>query len=348
MFFKDTIIMKKIVLCLILLLTVLGNITAQSTETSTPSPAPEELTFTRKDCLVYGMVPYATVYLVVAPQLFLPYDTSKYISASLLLAGGIPSVMIDPVPGLIYMGVGAAGIAGGFHLESTDENLAKTLLAGPLINIGQKTQMWSYYAGYQSARLLTPYGTYPDNSVFREETFLSLAKAPWDPNNLKEISVWIPLLVISGATAAIQAITTKGKRAVWKTGKAYLGQTEVSIPVGILVKLSIALLNYTFTAIGEEALFRGIGYEEMKTSWKQPWAYLADCTLFASVHVPYEYQSGIEPGQLLFKFSTRFGTTFFLDWAYDNGGLQTSTASHMWIDVISDMTNYLFTGGEPY
>lgn len=208
--------------------------------------------------------------------------------------------------------------------------------------------MWSYYAGYQSARLLTADGMYPADSVFRKETFLSLAKAPWDPNNLKEISVWIPLLVITGATAAIQAITTKGKTAVWKTGKAYLGETEVSIPVGILVKLSIALLNYTFTAIGEEALFRGIGYEEMKTSWKQPWAYLADCTLFASVHVPYEYQSGIEPGQLLFKFSTRFGTTFFLDWAYDNGGLQTSTASHMWIDVISDMTNYLFTGGEPY
>lgn len=294
------------------------------------------------------MVPYAAVYLVVAPQLFLPYDTSKYISASLLLAGGIPSAVIDPVPGLIYMGVGAAGIAGGFLLESMDDNLAKTLFAGPLINIGQKTQMWSYYTGYQKARILSEKDFYPANSSFRTETFLSLASSPWNWNNLKRTSVWLPMLVVTGANIAINALTTKGENALWTTGKAYLGQVEVPIPVGILTNLAISLLNYTFTAIGEESLFRGIGYEEMKTSLKQPWAFFADCTLFAAIHVPFEYQTGVKPDQLMFRFATRFGTTFFLDWAYDDGGLQASTASHMWIDVLMGTSEYLFTGGKPY
>jgi membrane protease YdiL (CAAX protease family) len=207
--------------------------------------------------------------------------------------------------------------------------------------------MWSYYAGYQNARLRASSDEYSDASSFREETFLSMAAAPWRLENLSRTSVWLPVIIVTGAKIVIEALSTTGKNVIWTTGQAYLGQTEVPVFVGILANLAIAIVNYSFTAIGEESVFRGIGYEEMKISLGQLGAFLADSTLFAGIHVPYEFQQGKTGSQLALNYATRFGTTFFLDWAYDDGGLQASVAEHLWLDVSMDLVSYLFNAGVP-
>jgi hypothetical protein len=99
-------------------------------------PVAEIGDFSRSEVLLYGGIPYITTYLVTLPALFLHYETSKYISAGTLLAGGIPSAIIDPVEGLTLMGIGGLSIGASFYMDTLEDSLFKELFSGPLLTIG--------------------------------------------------------------------------------------------------------------------------------------------------------------------------------------------------------------------
>lgn len=295
--------------------------------------------------LIYGYVPYATLFAAIAPSTFLPYDTSKYIGSSTLMLGGIPSVMADPQSGFSAMGIAATGFASAFFIETFEDPLLDQYVAWPILNIAQKTQMWSYYNGYQQARINSIDRTYAQS--MDTYSFLDLARAPWDMDNLRRPSVWIPLLAATGIYTTVSLLSTGGEQAVWSTGEAYLGDHQVPFFAGLLLNLGLSFLNNTFTAIGEESVFRGIGYEEFSHSLGSGPAMFLDSLFFPAMHIPYEIQSGDSSGQILSNAGFRIAFTISFDWAYDDGGLPASVASHFWSNVLFNTIAYLLTAGVP-
>jgi membrane protease YdiL (CAAX protease family) len=97
--------------------------------------------------------------------------------------------------------------------------------------------------------------------------------------------------------------------------------------------------------VGEEALFRGVIYEEIKTR-TTPWAArLTDVLLFPLVHVPGDIYAGYPGGTIAFQFLWRAGMTLVFDAAYDQGGLPLSAAVHVWSDVLLLLVQWLVYGG---
>ena len=132
---------------------------------------------------------------------------------------------------------------------------------------------------------------------------------------------------------------------VWATGKAYVGSREVPVLLGLVSTVALSCFTYTFTGIGEEALFRGVGYEEMKFSFGVVPAKLTDSLGFSACHIPQEIQKGYAPATIAFDYGYRALLSLGLQWAYDEGGLKYSVAQHMWIDVLSSTLLYLCYAG---
>jgi len=201
--------------------------------------------------------------------------------------------------------------------------------------------MWLQYKGYEKARSLCSsevYGDY-ENISFKDAVF-----GCYDPKILSKKSVWIPVLSI---TALNFGFTAFGgfEKSVFKTGESYIGQYKVPIAAGLATVFVLSCLDYTFTGIGEEAVFRGIGYEEMKVSMGVWPAKLIDALVFPAAHTPQYILSGYDTSTILLTFGVQSGITFLLQWINDKGGLRDSMAAHMWIDVFSSVTYYLFASG---
>lgn len=244
------------------------------------------------------------------------------------------------------MAIASSCFTTAFLFETIDSTMVDSYIAWPILNIGQKTQMWAYYDGYQKARMNCINYKYA-NSI-NQLKFEELAFAPWKKENVTRPSVWVPVLAATIVSTAVHLLTNNGSNnAIWENGEAYLGEQKVPIPIGILSIIGISLINNTFTAIGEEAVFRGIGYEEFKYTMGDFPALMLDSVLFSAMHVPSEVQKGDSLKTILMNSSFRMGITLGLDYAYDDGGLEASVAEHMWIDMFLHLISYLFSAGVP-
>lgn len=116
---------------------------------------------------------------------------------------------------------------------------------------------------------------------------------------------------------------------------------------GFFEVLATDLLAMSLLAAGEEALYRGVIYEEIKTRSGSAAAMLTDAALFPLIHVPGDVYSGFGLGTVAFQFLWRAGMTLVFDRAYDLGGLPLSAAVHMWSDVVLLMVRWLVYGGIP-
>ncbi|HAW85393.1 MAG: hypothetical protein A2087_06940 [Spirochaetes bacterium GWD1_61_31] len=317
---------------------------APALEASTPElpDLPAAGGLTRTQVRLVGGIPYLSLLGGIITTSLVPANLVELSLASFLLAGAIPHIVLDPLAGLSSVAISGLLSWTSLELHTRPGLYGDQSLTHLFQNLSLKTMMWSYYQGYATARLAARPEAY--SQVFRPASLGELLAAPYNPAVLRLPAVWLPAALTSAAIIA-NNILGGSDEAIWTTGKTFIGQTEVPLVVGLLATTAIAMLNMGFTGIGEEALFRGIAYEEMKLSVGLWPARALDAALFAAAHVPQEVIAESTLGNIALLFAFRSVVTLGLQWAYDTGGLPASVAQHVWIDIISNLTSFLFSAG---
>jgi membrane protease YdiL (CAAX protease family) len=267
------------------------------------------------------------------------------ISPSQFLAH-LPLYGLDVCRGLWYSGIELALPAAGIGLMlAAGENDFLQQGSGLFLGAYQNVTQFSVYEVYKEFRLrVGPQGPY--RRGFRAHSFGEVLAGEFSLEGLSRPIVWIPTLV-GPALLSGYRLLAEGElsSAVWNTGSGYVGDTEVEPALGLLYVLGRSVVAMSVLGVGEEALFRGVIYEEIKTR-TTPWAArLTDVLLFPLVHVPGDIYAGYPGGTIAFQFLWRAGMTLVFDAAYDQGGLPLSAAVHVWSDVLLLLVQWLVYGG---
>ncbi len=301
---------------------------------------------TRNDVYLYtgistGLNLISTV-LSLAPLFYGDsYISSLAVLAQYLLLSleHIPLYFFDIPKGLIFSGIEVSSfifiLLNNTYLQS---NTLNELLSQAFYKIGAMYPTYEIYKESRS-RVLDPF--YPED--WETYSFGELSYAAFVPDNFLKPIVWIPPLVIGGFYALIMP----RENALWRTNRGYIDNIAMYPVAGMAVKTLINVVNYSMVAVGEEALYRGVIYEELKLNFGPLPAKIIDFVFFPLVHVPQELVAGVPIFNIGFNFVLRGIATILLDNAYDIGGLPLSTALHFWYDFAIATVEYLFKGGAP-
>lgn len=287
-------------------------------------------------------IPYAGTILSSGTYGLFPAEMQQIYLTAVTYAWMTPSFITAPEKAVPQAGAALAFESAGLLMAGHADWNVPVSLSDAFWNIGWKLNYWTMYEGYAKTRSLYP----ETNEGFHSVSFKDALKAPfsWDVLSRKEVAYPLIGLLAGGTLFEILGGTDN---AVWNTGKAYIGQKEVPVALGIAYNAAVSTASYLFTGIGEEALFRGVGYEEMKRSLGRVPAALIDSLLFSAVHVPQELLAGMDAPTALGNYLLRSAVAAGLQLVYEQSGLESSIAVHVWEDIICSMLLYLFQGGVP-
>ena len=264
------------------------------------------------------------------------------------LLAHLPLYGLNLPKALLYTGIElalpAAGIGSMFAAGEND-----LLRQGAALFLGayQNVAQFSVYEVYKEFRLRVPPED-PYARAFEPASFGQVLAGQFDIRNLRRPIVWVPTLVGTALLAGYRLLEEGDtSSAVWSTGSGYVGETRVDPSLGSLYVLGRSIVAMSLVGIGEEALFRGVIYEEIKTRSTVRTARIVDMLLFPLVHVPADVYADYSAATIVFQFFWRSGMTLVFDTAYDQGGLPLSAAVHMWSDVLLLMVQWLVYGGIP-
>lgn len=287
-------------------------------------------------------IPYGGTVLSLGTYGMLPEEMQMPYLTALNYVWMTPAFMLCPDKAVPQAGISLAFETASFLCSGLGWNVPSSL-NDALWNIGWKLNYWTQYEGYAAARSRCESGLYPD---FKAVSFKDAVTAPFTWDVLKRPEVAYPILGLAAGYTLIELLSGTDN-AIWNTGTAYIGDKEVVPALGIAYTALVSIASYTATGIGEEALFRGIGYEEMKQTMGRLPATLIDSAGFAAVHVPQELLAGMNTSTVLSNFLLRAASSVISECIYETGGLTSSIAVHAWTDIIVDMMVYLFTSGNP-
>jgi membrane protease YdiL (CAAX protease family) len=119
--------------------------------------------------------------------------------------------------------------------------------------------------------------------------------------------------------------------------------------LGLPLMLLAQIVSFTFTGVGEESLYRGVYYEEMRTAWGEWPAKITDALYFTFSHFPQQLGRLTPENALGFALQTAIsiGLTFWYQYVYEWGGLPAVVALHAWGDVIGFYSGWLLKAGNP-
>lgn len=197
------------------------------------------------------------------------------------------------------------------------------------LNYYLKTSFYSTYALYKGLREQAGVGAY--RGTWKSYSAVELALAPFKWENISRKEFIRPFLLIG----AVSWLTTDKPDPVWNSKRADVDGRSFPTQTATAISVSSNMILMAATAVGEEALFRGVFYEELKESLGQRKARIADAILFPAIHVPQEIAAGMEGGDMLVNFVFRSALTLILDASYDAGGLPLSTTLHFWNNTLS-------------
>jgi membrane protease YdiL (CAAX protease family) len=263
--------------------------------------------------------------------------------SSQFLAGGIPLLLLPggQTPWYIGMQLGALGLR------------AVSPLAGPLSADLERLGFYglldfSYldtYETYKRMRLNAKLGAYPTG--WKSHSLPDLLLAPFNPTALSIPIVWGSILGEACFNTLAAAFSSPQENAVWTTGRAYLGSTEVPIWAGFMERSASALSSNMLIAAGEESVFRGVIFEELRVAFGELPARLIDMVLFPTLHIFNWVSKGLTFEQILPQFLFLVLDAFLLDSAYLEGGLPASIAMHCWINTSNRLLDWGFGSGAP-
>jgi len=264
------------------------------------------------------------------------------------LLAHLPLYGLNPPKALLYTGVELALPAAGIGLMfAAGEN--DFLKQGSALFLGayQNVTQFSVYEVYKEFRLRVPPED-PYAQGFAPASFGQVLAGEFNIRNLSRPIVWIPTLVGPALLSGYRLLAERDtSSAVWSTGSGYIGETRVDPAIGSLYVLGRSIVAMSLVGIGEEALFRGVIYEEIKTRTTSKTARIVDMLIFPLVHVPADIYAGYSAATIVFQYFWRSGMTLVFDTAYDQGGLPLSAAVHMWSDVLLLLAQWLVYGGVP-
>ena len=209
------------------------------------------------------------------------------------------------------------------------------------------TARFSVYATYREARLrVEPSLEY--RQAFLPRSCGSVLLGPFLPSSFAHPLVLIPAVAGTAALSAFNILAVKGTEdAVWRTGVAYVGDRALHPVAGFFYSLAYNLVNMTLVAAGEEALYRGVIYEELRRALGSALAKTVDAMWFPLVHLGTDVRAGLPLHAILFNAGFRAAMTVVYDFAYDRGGLPLCAAAHFWSDLLLLTARWFVYAGAP-
>lgn len=244
----------------------------------------------------------------------------------------LPLIALSPGEGTILSGLTAASFAGYLSLDEPE------LLKDSMGDAGIKIALWSNYRSYSYYRELS-------DSLWEPESFNDLYFAAFDWEDMNHPAVWTVLGLGALTNAGFSFLSAESDQGVFNTGKTYLGEKEVPVILGISAVLGVGLINNMLTGATEEALYRGVQYEELQNTIGRPGGRVLDALIFSGIHIPGDIYQGMNSSDIIVTALYRVLITLGLQWAYDSAGLQSSSGLHAWLNVSSELAEYLVTGG---
>jgi len=248
----------------------------------------------------------------------------------------LPMYQLDTRLGMRYS-IAEAGFLAAHYATKSSPTVAKTA-----INLYLNTAWYSIYNTYNIARSRAKPGVYPDE--WRSYGVKELSLAPFQLKNILRPLFLIPVgLITWNQLNQIQ----ESDSSIFKTKKAYIDGDEMPMGQAIAMMIGNNMLHYLATGIGEEALYRGVIYEELKVSFGSRRAKLFDFFIFPGIHVPMDIAAGRDAEYITKQFIIRGVSTLLFDYAYDKGGLPLSVALHTWFNLIGFTSRWMADGGTP-
>lgn len=198
-----------------------------------------------------------------------------------------------------------------------------------------------WYSSYDNYASMRKQSNYADG--WRSYEKGELIKASFNKDILTRKFFWVTMLT----TTALTILDASSDSSIWANDKAYIDDKEYDPLVALPIVFAVNTIKFTATAVGEEALFRGIIYEEMKYSWGSKKAKFADMILFPAVHVPGDISSNKDSDEVTGLFIIRALSTLLFDFAYDRGGLPLSIALHTWFNTLGSTILWTKERGVP-
>ena len=248
----------------------------------------------------------------------------------------LPMYQLDSRLGMRY------SIAEAGFLTAHYATYSSPTMRGTAFNLYLKTAWWSTYDMYKITRSRAKPGVYTDEWQSYGVKELSLAPFKWEWISRPLFYIPIGLILWSEANSIKNSDCS-----IFKTKKTYIDGNEM--PMGLAIPLMIGnnTLHFLATAIGEEALYRGVIYEELKVSYGSRRAKVYDFFLFPAIHVPFDIANGQDSEIIIGNFIERGVATLLLDYAYDQGGLPFSVALHTWFNLLNFTGRWMADGGTP-
>ena len=245
----------------------------------------------------------------------------------------VPLYLLDQRAALTYTLIDTALV--GAHLATKQW---PTLTSAPF-SLFAYNEFYSTYEIYQTARSRVP-GSYGE--VLPAHGRFELAMAQFSPEVVSD-----PLFLASVLSSTAIQITSAvlSDEAIWATGETWVDGEQLHPAVAIPYVTITNWLRFTATAVGEEALYRGVVYEELNTVLDPTWAKVVDMLIFPLIHVPSDLARGRSWGSIGIQFGIRMATTLLFDIAYDRGGLPLSTGIHSWFNFVAFTARWMKTGG---
>jgi membrane protease YdiL (CAAX protease family) len=281
-------------------------------------------------------LPYNSFYLYTA---LAPETVPGWASTALLGTSHLALYAYDPEEALAFSGASLA--LGGLALAN-QVTLSDQTASYLLVNSFDKLQMFSTYEVYMKARERLDPSLYA--APLRHYSLNDLLAAPFKAEDVLHLPV-IATIGAIGAWTALSFATMDQSESVWSTGSWHWGQKKFSPWIGIPLFAGISIAGSLATGVGEEALYRGVYYEEMKDSLGKIPAKFLDAAYFSAVHIPQEIAGKAPSDSILLDFAIRSVSAFFAQWCYDSGNLRWAVAAHTWGDVCARMAFYLNHSG---
>ena len=216
-----------------------------------------------------------------------------YVSNSTQILSIIPLYWLNTPRALTYSGIELALPAVGLGLMfSSNNNDILPYIASNILFIYNRITKFNVYEVYKETRSRSTDMMYAQN--FDHSSFWDLTKAPFSWRIISDPIVWLPAIASATAFLSVKIMNTSEYTPIWETGKTYLGQTELS-PVlwGSLIAVGSSS-TMSLNATGEEALYRGVIYEELKTATSPDAAKMFDMLFFPLIHVAGDINQGAD------------------------------------------------------
>jgi len=324
---------------LVIVLTVLCFSVTATGQGESDSLSGEDAAYNRSDVLTFAGLSTAFSALTVTEMGFIdPADLAAFRLPwwfyATIGAEHLPLYLLDS-PLAPAFTIAEAGFL-GLHLST----LQSPFITEAAVNLYVTTAFYSTYEIYKDARANTISGLYPDE--WRRYGLGELFAASFAWENLLHPAFYIPV----GVSTVVNVLSSLDSEiAIWKTGRAHIDGNELPLSVAIPLVLGRNILHFTATAIGEEALYRGVIYEELKVSLDPLLAKVCDMVLFPLIHVGGDLARGLSLDSMLKMFATRAVSTLLFDYAYDVGGLPLSTAIHTWFNTVAFSLRWATSSG---